>query len=615
MVHDLEPDYHRPRWRLATEDRDRITGRLRALYGEEAATACMPELERILAVYHAYKPAGIIEAEKGLDPRERFTEKDVILITYGDQIQSTGHSHLVALGRFCDEYLEGTINTLHILPFFPYSSDRGFSVIDFETVDPALGTWEDIDALGRRYQLMFDGVVNHVSSKSRWFRAFRDGNPYYGAFFIAYSSPGELTAEQRRLIFRPRTTDILTRIDTLHGPRFVWTTFSDDQIDLDFKNPNVLLRVLEVLLLYVRRGADIIRLDAVTYLWEEPGTRCVHLEQTHEIVRLFRDVLNLVAPSVALITETNVPHQENISYFGNGRDEAQMVYNFALPPLVLHAFYTQDATHLSQWAATLDRASDTTTYLNFLDSHDGIGVMGVKDLLPPAEIDRLVATAQEHGALVSYKTAEDGTESPYEINTTWFSALNRDDGAEDHAFQVRRFVASRAIALVLPGVPGVYLHGLIGSRNDIEAVAATQSKRDINRAVIDAGAFTQALRDPESNAACISREVGRLILLRTRTRTFHPNGAQHVLTLSPRVFAVLRVSPDGTQRVLALTNVSATSCRLAVSLAELSAREDRWRDMLSGTEWMADEGTLTVTVDAYGVIWLEPVYGHTSQAS
>ncbi len=606
--YSLEPDYRKPLLKIPQGARARIFQRLCFLYGTEAAERSLLDLERVLQVHEAHKPCARAAMEKGFDPEERFTEKDVILITYGDLLKGDDASPLATLARFCDTYLEGTINTLHILPFFPYSSDRGFSVVDFEAVDPKLGTWEEIEALEEHYQLMFDGVFNHVSSKSRWFHEFLNGHPYYGKFFIAYASRDELTEEQRKMIFRPRTSDILTEFHTIHGPRYVWTTFSEDQIDLNYKDPDVLIRVIEILLYYVRRGANILRLDAVTYLWAEPGTRCIHLEQTHQIVRLFRDVLNLAAPDVALITETNVPHEENISYFGGGDDEAQMVYNFALPPLVLYTFYTQDATAISGWAANLKTPSKRTTFFNFLDSHDGIGLMGVKGILPEREIDFIVKTAREYGGFISCKTAENGTEVPYEINITWFSALNREDRGEDIAFQVKRFVASRVIGLVLQGVPGIYLHSLIGTQNDIDAVLATESKRDINRTVIDDRAITEALHDPLSKLSRISREFGRLIRIRTRRRAFHPNGAQHVLRLSPRVFSVLRISPEGNRRILTLVNVSDRACRVEVSLAEIGTDVVRWYDLVSGVEWMAEKGTLHISLEPYGVVWLEPFF-------
>ncbi|MBW2317410.1 MAG: sugar phosphorylase [Deltaproteobacteria bacterium] len=604
-VHNPQPDYSRPILELSAEARDRILSRLEFLYGKTVATVYTGELERILRVYYAHKSEEMIERDRDFDASERFTEKDVILITYGDLLSGKDRSPLATLAKFCDTYLEGTINTLHILPFFPYSSDRGFSVVDFETVDPNLGSWEDIEDLEGRYQLMFDGVINHISSRSRWFQEFLNGNPYYKHFFITFDSPDELTKEQRSMIFRPRTSDILTEFYTINGKKHAWTTFSEDQIDLNFKNPDVLMRTIEILLAYVRHGADIIRLDAVTYLWCQPGTQCVHLEQTHEIVKLFRDILNIIAPTVAVITETNVPHKENISYFGNGHDEAQMVYNFALPPLVLHTLYAGDATALSKWAVELETPSDTTTFFNFLDSHDGIGILGVRDILNKEDVDSIIQKAKEHGGFISYKTAEDGTEQPYEINETWFSALDDQESNEDIAFQVKRFVASRVIALVLPGVPGIYLHGLIGTPNDVAAVLSSKSKRDINRTIIDAKAITEALEDPLSKISRINRELGRLITIRTNQRAFHPNAPHRVLMISPNVFSVLRISPEGDQRILALTNITDKICRLEIALSDLQTKEMRWYDLVSEMEWMAEEDRLYVTLQPYDVVWLE----------
>jgi len=305
-----DPDYTKSLLEIPVETGKRMFDRLRFLYGEEKARKTMPELERIVRVHYAYKPDDLIEAEREIDPDERFTERDMVLITYGDIVEGPATaSPLAALHQFVSTLNRGAINTIHILPFFPYSSDRGFSIVDYSRVDPKMGTWDDIREMGLDYALMFDGVLNHCSSRSRLFKNFLDGNPYYEDFFIAYDFPDQLTADQRNKIFRPRTTDILTRFDTYRGPKYVWTTFSEDQIDFNFRNPAVLLRIIDGLLFYARNGADIIRLDAVTYLWAEPGTECVHLPETHEVVKLLRDVMSVAAPGVALLTETNVPHK------------------------------------------------------------------------------------------------------------------------------------------------------------------------------------------------------------------------------------------------------------------------------------------------------------------
>ena len=382
------------------------------------------------------------------------------------------------------------------------------------------------------------------------------GNPEYQDIFTVYRSPDKLSPEQRAIIVRPRTSDVLTQFQSINGPVWVWTTFSPDQIDLNFRNPKVLLNVLETLLIYARHGADIIRLDAVTYLWEEPGTSCASLEQTHEVVKLFRDVLKVAAPTVAVITETNVPHEENISYFGNGADEAQMVYNFALPPLVLYTFYRGDATALSAWAGTLDYPSPTTTFFNILDTHDGVGLMGVRNILSPQDLDFLIQNARQHGAFISYKTGQNGQDEPYEINTTWFSALNFDNGIESLRTQVKRYIASRSIALALRGVPGIYIHGLVGSSNDVARVLETKVKRDISRATLDAKEVADACQDRDTKTGQIVRRFMNLLQVREQSPAFHPNGEQGVLKLEKEIFFFFFFASQGKNHVLCLTNVT-----------------------------------------------------------
>jgi sucrose phosphorylase len=583
-----------------------MLARLNFLYGESEAEKWMPELERVLRVHHAHKPQELIDLEKDYDPTERFTEKDMVLITYGDVLKGDHGSTLEILHRFVQTYNRGALNTIHILPFFPYSSDRGFAVVDFKAVDPKMGTWECIHNMGADFDLMFDGVLNHCSSRSEMFREFLKGNPFYKDFFIAYDSPDDLTADQRSKIFRPRTSDILTEFHTINGPKYVWTTFSKDQIDLNFRNPQVLLAVLEALLFYVRRGADIIRLDAVTYIWAEPGTECVHLPETHAIVKLLRDVMDVVAPGVAIITETNVPHEENISYFGNGHDEAHMVYNFALPPLVLHTFYTEDATAISKWAEAIDIDSNTATYFNMLDTHDGVGVMGVKGILTKEEIAFIIECAKDHGAYISYKSTESG-EEPYEINTTWWSAINGDNSDEDITFQVRRFMASRSLSLVIKGVPAVYTHSALALPNDHELVEKTGVKRDVNRGIIDPDLFADHLKDPDSKRSLLRHMFTRIGLNRTRKRAFHPQGNQHIFTISPDVFVVLRTSPEGDERILTMTNVTPRRTQLDIPVSECGTQETNWMDLLSENEWIAEEGKLKVTLEPFDVIWLNPL--------
>ncbi len=606
FIHNLEPDYQKVYLEIPDDFREKILTKLSRLYGEDTAKEYMPELERICRVYYAYKTEEMLERTKTLDPKNLFTEEDVILITYGDLIREEGASPLTTLSKFCGLYLKQTINTLHILPFFPYSSDRGFAIEDFETVDPELGSWKDIEDLASRYKLMFDGVINHVSSKSRWFQRFLDGTPHYKDFFISYDSYDDLTSEERSAIFRPRTTDILTKFYTIDGEKHIWSTFSKDQIDLNYKNPEVLVRVIEILLLYARKGAVIIRLDAVTFLWANPGTSCANLEETHMIVKVFRDILDLVAPHVSIITETNIPHEDNISYFGNGSDEAHMVYNFALPPLVLHTFYTKDTTRLNEWAESLKPPSETTAYFNFLDSHDGVGLMAVKDLLSHDEIQFIIRRAREHGGYISYKTDKDGQEVPYEINITWFNALCREDGTPHTDLQVDIFIASRAMALALQGVPGIYLHSFFGTRNDIDVVSCPIFKREVNRKALDYNTLTKAIDDPDTLTSKIIRKLNSIISLRTKQSAFHPNGAQKIIKVKPEIFAVLRTSPNEDQHILSLINITDDEIQVAIPLKEVQVLKQEWYDLISQDKHTFKDENISLTLKPYDIVWLEP---------
>ncbi|MGD1917574.1 MAG: alpha-amylase family glycosyl hydrolase [Pleurocapsa sp.] len=611
------PDYDRSPLKISTPARDKILQRLCFLYGEKVAKEYLPELERVMKDYYAHKPYSRIEAEQKIEQGNRFTEEDVILITYGDLLRSETSSPLASLVHILEQVpgFKKAINILHILPFFPYSSDRGFSVTDFRNVDPKLGSWQDIAKIGDSYKLMFDAVCNHTSSKSKAFQKLLSGNPEYKDIATVYLDPNELTLEDRSLIVRPRTSDVLTKFQSINGAIWVWTTFSADQIDLNYCNPKVLLWVIETLLLYVRRGADLIRLDAVTYLWQIPGTTCANLPQTHETIKLFRDIFAIVAPGVSLITETNIPHQQNIAYFGNGHDEAQMVYNFALPPLVLHTFYREDITDLAKWANTLEFPADACTYLNILDTHDGIGLMGVKNILSTEDINFLISRAREHGAFVSYKTGAGGQDEPYEINTTWYSALNVDIGDEPLAIQIKRFVASRSIALVLKGVPGIYLHGLIGTTNDVDTVIKTKSKRDINRQIIAETTLDKELKLPNSKLSQLTKALGKLLENRVGQKAFHPQGKQQILNLDNQCFVVLRVSPSEEEHVLTITNVSQQTRQLEIPIEKLqlanhnltnTPKNNYWYDLIGNRGFRVQQQKIFLVLHPYDVVWLVP---------
>jgi sucrose phosphorylase len=589
---------------MAPTAETRIQDHLVFLYGEEEAERLLPRLQERLSRFRERNP-GL--HGKAPEPGERLTERDSFLITYGDQVIEPGKPPLQTLAEVLEQYVAGTITGVHLLPFFPYSSDDGFSVIDYTAVKPELGTWADIERLGGFFRLMFDAVINHISAESAWFQAFVKGNRKYERTFITVGPDTDLSE-----VVRPRARPLLTPVQTADGERLVWTTFSPDQIDLNYANPDTLLDIIEVLLLYVERGAEVIRLDAIAYIWKKVGTPCIHLEEAHRMVKLFRAVFDLVAPRVILITETNVPHEENVSYFGDGHDEAQMVYQFSLPPLVLHTFRTGDATRLTEWAAGLSTPSDSATFFNFLASHDGVGVRPVEGILSPREIEALVDRTHEQGGYVSYKTNADGSKSVYELNISYFDALSDPNGDEPQGTQVDRFLASQAIMLSLVGVPGIYVHSLFGSRSHHEGVEKTGRYRSINRERFRRSELEQGLADPSSLRHQVFYPYLDLIRARASHSAFHPNSAQRVLlpdeTGSSSLFALVRTSIANGGGIFCVHNISSKKQQLRASLKGLDIPAGKgFQDLISGTVYSARDGTLALTIKPYQVLWLAPM--------
>jgi glucosylglycerate phosphorylase len=517
---------------------------LQELYGPTDAEGCFQRLLEKIAAFRAQNPT---QDQR----RYGLSQRDAVLITYGDMVRTPGQAPLATLYDFLSEWVGPALNTVHLLPFYPYSSDDGFSVLDYRAVDPRLGTWNDVERLASGYRLMFDAVLNHVSAGSKWFQAFLQGDPERADDFIRMDSATDLSA-----VVRPRTSPVLTPVETVRGLEHVWTTFSADQIDLNYRNPGVLLEMLDLLLFYVSKGASLIRLDAIAYLWKEVGTDCIHRPQTHAIIHLMRRMLDRASPSVALVTETNVPHTENVSYFGDGHNEAQLVYNFALPPLVLHSLYSANARALSEWASTLELPSGQATFFNFLASHDGIGLNPVRGILGPGEIESLVSQTMEHGGLVSQKADGEGRQSPYELNINYFDAVNRPDSDEAVSVQVDRFMVAQSIMLALVGVPGIYFHSLFGSRGWRDGVAETGRARSINREKLRCSDLERELRDSGSRRHLLLKRTLRVLVARAGSMAFHPTGGQEIVDLRDAVFSLWRISPDRKERVLCLHNLA-----------------------------------------------------------
>ncbi|EPC4022737.1 sugar phosphorylase [Enterobacter kobei] len=514
-------------------------------------------------------------------------EKDVVLITYADQFSAKGEKALPVFTRFYNEWLARTFSHVHLLPFYPWSSDDGFSVIDYHSVAPETGSWQDVAALKQSASLMFDFVCNHMSAKSEWFANYLAQKPGFDDFFISVDPETDLSA-----VTRPRALPLLTPFKLHDGSvRHLWTTFSDDQIDLNFASPQVLIAMVDVLLHYLAEGARYIRLDAVGFMWKIPGTSCIHLEQTHCLIQLFRAITDAVAPGTVIITETNVPHKDNISYFGDGENEAQMVYQFSLPPLVLHAVHRQDVKALCQWAGSLALPSTKTTWFNFLASHDGIGLNPLRGILPESEILSLVEKLQQEGALVNWKNNPDGTRSPYEINVTYLDALSSQDSPDDE--RIARFILAHAVLLSFPGVPAVYIQSILGSRNDYEGVERLGYNRAINRKKYTAGQVDLELNNKQSIRHKIYSRLSELIAIRRGERAFHPDAQAMFESLDEQILKIVRVAENG-ERITALFNFSHNVHTV-------------YEEALSGVELLsgqAIDGT-ELTLNPWQVMWIK----------
>lgn len=567
------------------------------LYGPRADEV-QRRLTQHLAHFRPLLPARPVNRSAGAPT---WSEKDQWVISYADSIVADDTPPLAVLHAFLQRYLGKRISGVHVLPFFPWSSDDGFSVIHYREVEPTLGQWSHVRALANHYDLMADLVLNHVSRESLWFVDYLAGSLPGRDYFIEI--PPDTDVSQ---VTRPRSSPLLVPVSTRRGTRHLWATFSEDQIDLNFANPDVLLEFVGILLFYLQQGVRMVRLDAVAFLWKRLGTACIHLPETHTVVRLLRAIVDELAPGTLIVTETNVPHAENISYFGlerlpNGApDEAHMVYQFALPPLLLHTLTRGEAATLQHWLTHLPVLPPQCTYLNFTASHDGIGVRPLEGLLPDHERDALLELMHRFGGFVSMRSNPDGSDTPYEINITWFEAMRGTRRGPD-AWQIARFIVSQAIMLSLQGIPALYLHTLTGTLNDLEGVERSGRLRSINRRRWKHDELTLLLENPATPTHQVFHALSHLLSLRRQEPCFHPNAAQRVLASSPSLLAIERGPLSDGRRLLALFNVTDTQLSLANA-------GDAVNQMLKQHTWHCldpdQQGEPKHALSPYAVRWL-----------
>ena len=521
-------------------------------------------------------------------------ETDCLMISYGDSILQQGEKPLHTLKQFLDRYADGYINGVHILPFYPFTSDDGFSVLDYSSVNESLGDWSDIQSIAADYSLMSDLVINHCSARSPWFDNFiKDRDPGRN-FFVTASPDDDLSA-----VVRPRTNPLLREVETVNGTQYVWCTFSHDQVDLNFRNPEVLKQFVSIIRQYLDSGVRLFRLDAVAFLWKQPGTNCLNLEQTHEIVRLLRTLIEHAQDDAIIVTETNIPNRENLAYFGNA-NEAHWVYNFSLPPLLVNSLITGDCHYLKQWMMSMPPARNGTAYFNFIASHDGIGLRPAEGLLTEGEINTLVETMQTFGGRISWRTGDQGQRKPYEINIALFDALQGTTHGPDH-WGLQRFLCAHAIMLALEGVPGIYIHSLVGTRNDYQRVENAGHNRAINRHQWQYSELQDRLADANSSEHLVFSGISELLKIRRQQSAFHPNATQFTLHLGSGLFGFWRQSIERQQSIFCISNITDKVQTLNLSDINLIDNEN-WVDLIS--QLPCDGIMQSIAMQPYQTLWI-----------
>ena len=565
---------------------DQLQSLLATAYTAEVVEDLVPRIEDLVV-----KASGT----KANTNAEWVDESDVMLITYGDSILDDSRPPLEVLDAFLRDHVADEITNVHILPCFPWTSDDGFSVTDYREINPDLGDWSDVARLSEKFGIMLDGVINHISRESAWFKEFLNDHPKYRDYFHICDPTLDYSA-----VTRPRALPLLTKVEAAGGERHVWTTFSDDQIDLNYENPDVLIEILDLLIFYAQQGARFIRLDAIGFMWKKLGTTCMHLPETHALIQVMRLVLDAAAPGVMLITETNVPHIDNISYFGDGTNEAHMVYQFPLPPLTLFAFLTGNAKPLSDWAASLEPTTPQTTYFNFLSSHDGIGMRPVEGILTPEEVARMAAIVEANGGRISMRNLPDGGTAPYELNITYLDAVTSPE--DDTKTRAAKFLAAQTVLLSVVGVPGIYIHSLLGSRNDYVGLAATGRNRSINREKLVLADLTAELSDPEHLRSMVLDGHRHRLAIRRSRPAFRPSSQQRVVPIDDRLFSLVREGNG--DRVWTVINVSEDDVSFRVKLSDLGfGGAGGLKDLLSGRHMETSDGWVETHLVAYATLW------------
>ena len=478
------------------------------------------------------------------------SEKTTLIICYGDSVYSEKKKSIKVFQSFFQKKLKNYFNTIHFLPFYPSSSDSGFAVKDHYKVESKLGSWLDIKNVSKSIDVMADMIINHSSARGLWFKNFLKKKEPGKDYFLTIDSKFNTSR-----VVRPRDHKLLKKIKIFKKSDYLWRTFSPDQIDLNFRNPSVLIQFIKIMIHLINNGVTIFRLDAIAYLWKENGTKCINLQQTHEIIKLLRIIIGLLNVQTTIITETNLPEKENLSYFGKN-DEANWIYNFSLPPLLIHAFLFENSSYLNKWSKKLPTTKNENCYLNFIASHDGIGMRPTEGLLNEKTLNNFLKRLKKNGSKFSYRKVQNKVKKVYEANITIFDALKKSDYDRKGEFFLERYISAHAIMISFEGIPAIYFNSMFGTSNDEAKFIITGNNRDVNRYKWNLKNITNKLKVSNTKQSVFYNKLCNLLSIRKRQKAFHPNALRLNLDFGKKIYGFKRISKDKKQTIICITNLS-----------------------------------------------------------
>ena len=519
------------------------------------------------------------------------SEKTTMVICYGDSIYSKNKKHLKTFQAFFNKKLNKFIDTIHFLPFYPSSSDSGFAVKDHYKIDSKFGNWLNIKNFSSKAHIMADMVINHASARGLWFKNFLKEKKPGKDYFLLINS--KFNASK---VVRPRDHKLLKEINIFNKKEYLWRTFSDDQIDLNFKNPKVLLRFIKIMVNLIKNGVTIFRLDAIAYLWKESGTKCINLKQTHEIVKVLRIVSNSLNIKTIIVTETNLPEKENLSYFGNN-DESNWIYNFTLPPLLIYSLLFENGSYLNAWCKKLPQTKKGNSYLNFIASHDGIGMRPLEGIINNQSIKKLLLRLKKNGSKFSYRKVNNNKKKVYESNITVFDALKVSDKDKKGLYNFQRYIAAHAIMFSFEGVPAIYFNSLFGKSNDEARYVITGNNRDVNRFKWNELNILKKIKSNSSKEYYIFETLKYLLKIRKKQKAFHPNAYRTNINLGDNFFCIKRVSLDKKQTILCITNLTSK-----LQNAKINKKYNKFKNLIDSN--VKTKILNSINLKPFETIWL-----------